>query len=68
MEGDCCKFTCGAPTTFQGYGIEKNRKYACLQNEFSQICFPDCNICSMSLCIYVTGSAILGLMEVHGRN
>ena len=26
MERDCCKFICGAPTTFQGYGIEKNRK------------------------------------------
>ena len=22
MERDCCKFICGAPTTFQGYGIE----------------------------------------------
>ena len=21
---DCCEFICGAPTTFQGYGIEKN--------------------------------------------
>ena len=25
MERDCCKFICGAPTTFQGYGIEENR-------------------------------------------
>ena len=22
VERDCCKFICGAPTTFQGYGIE----------------------------------------------
>ena len=22
MERDCCEFICGAPTTFQGYGIE----------------------------------------------
>ena len=22
MERDCCKFICGAPLTFQGYGIE----------------------------------------------
>ena len=22
---DCCEFICGAPTVFQGYGIEKNR-------------------------------------------
>ena len=26
MERDCCEFICGAPTTFQGYGIEMNRK------------------------------------------
>ena len=26
MERDCCKFICGAPTTFQGYGIESNRR------------------------------------------
>ena len=26
MERDCCEFICGAPTTFQGYGIEYNRK------------------------------------------
>ena len=28
MERDCCEFICGAPTTFQGYGIEyrKNSK------------------------------------------
>ena len=26
MERDCCEFICGAPTTFQGYGIELNRK------------------------------------------
>ena len=25
MKRDCCKFICGAPTTFQGYGIEQNR-------------------------------------------
>ena len=25
MERGCCEFTCGAPTTFQGYGIEQNR-------------------------------------------
>ena len=34
MERDCCKFICGAPTTFQGYGIEWNRrevtKLACI--------------------------------------
>ena len=22
---DCCELVCGAPTTFQGYEIEKNR-------------------------------------------
>ena len=27
MERDCCKFICGAPTTIQGYEIEKNRKH-----------------------------------------
>ena len=26
MERDCCKFICGAPTTSQGYGIEKKKK------------------------------------------
>ena len=25
MERGCCEFICGAPTTFQGYGIEQNR-------------------------------------------
>ena len=25
MERDCCEFICGAPTTFQVYGIELNR-------------------------------------------
>ena len=25
MARDCCEFICGAPTTFQGYGIEQNR-------------------------------------------
>ena len=25
MERDCCEFSCGDPTTFQGYGIEQNR-------------------------------------------
>ena len=25
MERDCCEFICGAPTTFQCYGIELNR-------------------------------------------
>ena len=24
MERDCCEFICGAPTTFQCYGIEQN--------------------------------------------
>ena len=24
-EMDCCELICGAPTTFQGYGIELNR-------------------------------------------
>ena len=24
MERDCCEFICGAPTTFQGYGIVSN--------------------------------------------
>ena len=23
MERDCCEFICGAPTTFQGFGIEQ---------------------------------------------
>ena len=27
QDGNCCEFICGAPTTFQGYGIEQNRKY-----------------------------------------
>ena len=25
MERDFCEFICGAPTTFQGYGVEKTR-------------------------------------------
>ena len=25
MERDCCEFSCGAPMTVQGYGIEQNR-------------------------------------------
>ena len=30
MERDCCEFIYGAPTTFQGYGIEENRIAFCL--------------------------------------
>ena len=29
VERDCCAVICGAPKTFQGYGIEKNRIKNC---------------------------------------
>ena len=35
MERGSCEFICGAPTTFQGYGIEKNRMVSSLSIQFS---------------------------------
>ena len=46
MERDCCEFICGAPMTFQSYGIEQNihmALYACFHSSGSVMICPNFN-------------------------
>ena len=53
MERDCCEFICGAPTTFQGYGIEEKRSWFNWWASFAPE-FQCCYFCESSCLFYLS--------------